>query len=198
MRSSFSWMTGAVVFLQAGVHPVALDLHGKIQAHEDDGDGPDPAAAAHVVGGAALEGEGDVVLVDGVAAVSVQDAVVIAHPGREIEIFVGDDGVTALAEAFLHIGGGQHLFPHHRQEAGELNGAGFPSPHVLVQHPPQEGLEGDRGHLVRGYLMGLGVGPRQAAAQVDEVEVQGNGGVQLQGVRPPGPETRSLILNISV
>jgi len=29
-----------LVFLQAGVHPVALDLHGKIQAQEDDGDGP--------------------------------------------------------------------------------------------------------------------------------------------------------------
>ncbi len=54
------------------------------------------------------------------------------------------------------------------------------------QHPPQEGLEGGRGHLVRGDLLGLGVGPGQPAAQVDEVEVEGDGGVQLQGVALPG------------
>ena len=63
-----------------------------------------------------------------------------------------------------------------------MHGAGFTSPDVFPEHASQEGLEGDRGHLVRGHLMGLGFDPRQAAAQIDEKEIQGNRGVQLHGV----------------
>lgn len=59
--------------------------------------------------------------------------------------------------------------------------ARFPGPQVRVQHPLKQGSEGYGGNLLHGHPGESGGLQRQAASQVDEIEVQGNEGLQLDG-----------------
>ena len=168
------------ILLVAGADTVAHYFYSKAQFRQDDPDAAHAPFALHAAGRPTGELEADVVLAQGLAAPAVQDGVVIAHARGEVHITVRDDGIAAVAETLAALlVAAAHVLAHDRQEAPHVDGAGATGLDGGIEHAGQHFRERLADDVLGRDAAGLGI--LEAAAEVDDIQVQRHRADQLAG-----------------
>ncbi len=111
---------------------------------EDFGDQEGPSRPAPDVGRAAFEREGDVVVVDVLAAVGIHDREVVSQAGVEIEIVLRKNDIAGTAHPVLHVGVLEKRLGNDRGEPLPINVNRPEPPHVRIGHSGEESFERNR------------------------------------------------------
>ncbi len=167
---------------ERGLEQVALDGGLEAEPVEHLGQELDAQGAAVVGAGAAGKVEGQVVVLDLLAAERVHGGEMVAEAHAQVQVVAGQDGVAGPAQAGVLLGSGPG--GHEREEVGAAQADGARPVDARVAEAAPQGDKGHAGRVVDAHRVAGGQPVAQAAAHVQGVDNERH--VHLQAHRVLG------------